>query len=80
MATVTLLEKARQRRLNALASLGSAERSRDRHSFISIFDNAFDDRDEDTMLIAKNNVIAFRSTRKDLVAANDIAAPESVAA
>ncbi|GKY86279.1 hypothetical protein [Sinisalibacter aestuarii] len=81
MATVSYIEKARQRRLNALASLGTADRSHHRSRFTSIFDNAFDANDGETPLIARNNVVAFRSTRHALVAANDNdTAAESAAA
>jgi hypothetical protein len=81
MATVTLLAKARQRRLNALASLGSNPTSRYHSSMSSIFDTAFDADDEARPLVAPNNVIAFRSTRTADTAANDnVAASESAAA
>ena len=80
MATVTLLEKARQRRLNALANLGAHRTSRYDGNMVSIFEYAFDERADDIRLAAKNNVVAFRTTRKTHDAANDTAAPERVAA
>jgi hypothetical protein len=80
MATITLLAKARQRRLNAIASLGTRSHSRYEDNIVSIFDYAFDDRAEETKLVAKDNVVAFRSTRTHLVAANDTAAPKRAAA
>jgi hypothetical protein len=81
MATVTLLEKARQRRLNALATLGTHSTSRYDRPITSIFDYAFDGEAEAAPLVARNNVIAFRSTRTALVAANDNGtAQESAAA
>jgi len=80
MATISLLEKARQRRLNALATLGSAKRSRYESNLVSIFDTAFDESGEEPMLVARNNVIAFRSSRPHVAAANEIEAPTRIAA
>lgn len=79
MATITLLEKARQRRLNALGSLATTNRSRYNDSIVSIFDNAFDETATETRLSARNNVVAFRSTRTHFAAANETDAPEVAA-
>lgn len=65
MATMTLLEKARQRRLDALTSLGAEKNSRKDDGFGSLFDNVFDDR---SIRASRTNVIAFRSARKEMAA------------
>lgn len=80
MATISLLEKARQRRLNALASLGTVKTSRYESNIGSIFDTAFDEHGEEAKLVAKNNVIAFRSSRTHVATANDIESPARIAA
>lgn len=80
MATIHLLEKARQRRLIALASLGSGKASRDHDRIVSIFDGVFDVPAELSGPMARNNVIAFRTARAHLVAGTETAAPERIAA
>ena len=65
MGTVTYLEKARQGRRNALASLGTPKQHTD--NVVSIFDSAFDEPVEATAPVA-SNVIAFRSARRALPA------------
>lgn len=65
MATMTLLEKARQRRLDALTSLGAEKNSGKGDGFGSLFDNVFDNT---TLRAPRNNVIAFRSARKEIAA------------
>ncbi|SMH48076.1 hypothetical protein [Maritimibacter sp. HL-12] len=61
MATVTMLEKARQGRRNAVASLATREqRSR---NVPSIFDCAFDEAPTNAPTQG-TNVIAFRSARQ----------------
>lgn len=80
MATTTLLAKARQRRMDALASLTSGKSSRDDDRHISIFDGVFASPDELHVAMTRNNVIAFRSGRARLVAALDPTAPERIAA
>jgi len=60
MGTVTYLEKARQGRRNALASLGSHKKHTD--NVVSIFDYAFEEPVEAAPSPA-TNVIAFRSRR-----------------
>lgn len=67
MATVTLLAKARQGRLAALASLQTRDARTD--NVVSIFDFAFDDQPH-AAPTARSNVIAFRS-RRALPAAQD---------
>lgn len=54
--TTTLLEKARQGRRDALASLSSGVRARYEDRSHSIFDDAFDGS-------ARANIVAFRSSR-----------------
>jgi|GEM_PF-2643348 len=80
MATVHLLEKARQRRVNALASLGSGKASRDDDRIVSIFDGAFDAPAELPVPMARANVIAFHSARTPRIAVGETAAPERIAA
>ena len=65
MGTVTYLEKARQGRRNALASLGTHKKQTD--NVVSIFDYAFEAAAEREPVPA-SNVIAFRSTRRALPA------------
>jgi len=60
MATVTLLEKARQGRRNALASLANRSANTD-NNVVSLFDFAFEDKPRSAR--ATTNVIAFRSRR-----------------
>lgn len=65
MITLTLLEKARRGRRNAIASLANR---RDRTSnVVSIFDYAFEERETRTST-AGSNVIAFRSARSRFAA------------
>jgi len=60
MAIVTMLDKARQGRRNALASLATREQRN--HNVGSIFDFAFDEAPASTP-VHGTNVIAFRSAR-----------------
>lgn len=69
MGTVTLLEKARAGRRNAIASLGTRTDRTD--TVMSIFDSAFDEP-QVQLPTAAPNVIAFRSSRTTVPAvAND---------
>jgi hypothetical protein len=61
MATVTMLDKARQGRRSALASLTTRDQ-RNHHDVVSIFDFAFDEAPASTPAQG-TNVIAFRSAR-----------------
>ena len=80
MATITLLETARQRRLNALASLGTPRQDRYDDNIVSIFDFAFDEPAEASKPIAASNVVAFRPVRPHIVAATETATPDRIAA
>jgi len=63
MATITLLEKARQRRLNALAARGMQPAQRHEDNVVSIFDFAFDEAPA-RAAGGRSNVIAFRSRNR----------------
>lgn len=60
MAIVTMLDKARLGRRNALASLATREQRN--HNVVSIFDFAFDEEPANAPAQG-TNVIAFRSAR-----------------
>jgi len=60
MTTVTLLERARQGRRNAIASLATREHRT--NNVVSIFDYAFEEAPARTPATG-SNVIAFRSAR-----------------
>ncbi|GGD37454.1 hypothetical protein [Sinisalibacter lacisalsi] len=63
MATITLLEKARQGRRNAIASLATRQQRND--TMTSIFDFVFDEAPaQPTGPAQGSNVIAFRSARR----------------
>lgn len=65
MTNVTLLDKARRGRANAIASLNSGQTRSD--NVVSIFDSAFD-------APRRSNVIEFRSTRHNMTAPRRLAA------
>jgi hypothetical protein len=65
MTNVTLLDKARRGRANAIASLNSGQMRSD--NVVSIFDSAFDTP-------KRSNVIEFRSTRQNMTAPRRLAA------
>lgn len=73
MATITMLDKARQGRRTALASLDTRHDRTD--NVVSIFDFAFDDLPVRETAAKPSNVIAFRSHR----AAPAAAAPQVAA-